>query len=136
MLLPEASDEGRDVAEPQADREICNRKVFDHCVPPDMWRQCGCAEAGGAGDRVGRVGSPGRRLWRRFDAGRLACADSYSKAVDLNLTSWTATQATAVGVLTSQAPLFEALTVQNAGPIPKGVLRTFTESQNSGSSGG
>jgi len=79
MLLPEASDEGRDVAESQADREICNRKVFDHCVPPVMSRQCGCAEAGGAGDRVGRVGGPGRRLWR-FDAGRPAFSGHHATA--------------------------------------------------------
>jgi hypothetical protein len=80
MLLPEASDEGRDVAEAQADREICNRKVFDHCVPSVMSRQCGCGEAGGAGDRVGGVGGPGRRLWRWFDAGRPAISGHHATA--------------------------------------------------------
>ncbi len=45
-----------------------------------MSRQCGCAEAAGAGDRLGGVGGPGRRLWRWFKTGRSAISGHHATA--------------------------------------------------------
>jgi hypothetical protein len=135
MLLPEASDEGRDVAVRLIARSVIGKSstiAFSRSYRDNAGVQRQVAPAIGSAVLAVRVAGCGGG----FDARRLACADSYSKAVDLNWTSWTATQATAVGVLTSQGLLFESLTVQNTGPIPKGALRTFTENETPGSSGG